>query len=154
MITLILFCFIPIILAQMDTLDDKYSQHETSYFKKLARLLVKLRIFKTQEIADKFFNKDGLGWTLAYIDGIKDFSKPYKNKIRWNVLGIKFNKPSPLVDAWHYLKWILIIIIYTMVAINLPILFIFYYTFITRIIYFIGLSVIWFVLFETTYNNK
>ena len=154
MITLILFCLIPIILGQMDTLDDKFSQYETSYFKALATFLVKIKIFKTQEIADKFFNKDGLGWTLAYKDGVKDFSKPFKNKIVWNFLGIKMIKPAPLVDAWHYFKWLLVLVICSLATINLPIWFLVINLVITKLIYFFILNIIWFILFEITYNNK
>jgi hypothetical protein len=154
MITLLLFCFIPVLSAQMDTLDDKYSQYETSYFKILAKFLVKLKIFKTQEVADKFFNKDGLGWTLAYMDGIKDELKPFKNKIMWNVLGVKVIKPAQFVDAWHFFKAIFIFIICLIVTINLPVWFIVVNLVITKTIYFLSLNLIWFILFETTYNNK
>ena len=154
MITLLLFCLLPLSSAQMATLDDKYSQYETSYFKILAKFLVKIKVFKTQEIADKFFNKNGLGWTLAYIDGIKDSSNPFKNKIMWNVLGIKVTKPSFFVDAWHFFKALFIMSLCTLTAINLPIWFAVVDIITTRIIYYFILAMIWFVLFETTYNNK
>lgn len=153
-LTAIIFPFIPVLFGIMDTLDDKWMFYDKSFYRHFAKFLTKIKVFSSEEKAAFWFNNTGQSWRNAYINGIKDPSLPNSNKIMWSLLGIRFAKPAPLVDAWHWFKGLLIVCICVIVAINLPIWFVFYYTFITRIIYFFTLTLIWFVLFETTYNNK
>ena len=154
MIQLVLFCLAALINSQMDTFKDKWEFYASTFYPKIASFLVKIKLFKNQEQADLWFNSTGDSWRNAYIDRIKDNSKPNQNKIQYNILGFKFNKPAPLVDAWHYFKLLLIICICTIVAINLPIYFILFNEAITRILYVFMLSIVWGILFGISYNKS
>ena len=39
------------------------------------------------------------GWVNKYVN-----DDPDEGRIKWSVLGIKFNKPVQLCDAWHFFK--------------------------------------------------
>ena len=139
--------------SQMDNVSNKYS---SSMYPKIALWLYKKGIFKTLDYAEKWFNKNDEGWTLAYIDGKKDNNKPYQNKVMWNFLWFKFAKPSPLVDAWHFFKYLMLMFIF----ISLSLLSISNYHIIqSNIWYDFFLNVIifgmeWYLIFELTLNKK
>jgi len=138
----------------MDTFKDKWEFYYSTIYPKIAKLLVSLKLFETQLLADIWFNSTGESWRGAYINGIKDPSLPNENKIQWSVFGIKFNKPAIYVDIWHFLKSLLILTLCILVAINLPIYFIIVNKLVTRIIYVIALDFIWGIIFQIFYNKK
>lgn len=155
MLTIILFCLLPLFNSQMDTVKDKWSLYNATIYPKIAKLLVRLKIFKTQQQADFWFNSTGESWRNAYIDGTKDSSKPNSNKVQWSILGLfKINKPAMYVDAWHYLKGLLIFTLCVLVAINLPILFLTSHPILARAIYTVLLSFVWGTIFESFYKRQ
>lgn len=137
--------------SQMDNVDNKYS---SSMYPKIAIWLHKLRLFKTLDGAETWFNKNKEGWTLAYYNRIKDNSKPHQNKVRWKVWFIEFNKPSLFVDAWHWFKfWLVVVFIPLTIITHKPLLVFnhWYYNLPCELFIY---SSIWFIWFELTLNKK
>jgi hypothetical protein len=82
----------------MDKVDHHFS---TSIFSNIKSK--KLRLW---------FNEDK-GWLNKYVD--RDYSK---GRIKWEIFGVKFNKPVQISDAWHFFKMWMIIFICLIPAIN------------------------------------
>lgn len=88
----ILFALASMCNSIMDTLDHHQSK---SIFTK----------FKNQ----KWWNADS-GWKNKYVDYDGDIKKGIEpRRVKWKILGIEFNKPVQLTDAWHFFKmWMII----------------------------------------------
>jgi hypothetical protein len=132
--------------SQMDTVKDKYS---SSIYVKVALFLYKIKIFKTLDLAERWFNKDGLGWTNAYINNIK--SNGYKT---YNILWFKLKKPAVIVDAWHFFKGLMLTCLVLIMVITNPISFHFISGVFTYLIDYILYSLIWSFTFTIFYNKK
>lgn len=50
-------------------------------------------------------------WKLKYVDGIVE-----NGRVKWNILGFKFNKPVQVTDAWHFFKSLMIIFMCTSIV--------------------------------------
>lgn len=46
-----------------------------------------------------------LGWKWKYVD----FDSGSRERVKWNILGIKINKPVQLTNAWHFFKMIMLL---------------------------------------------
>ena len=44
------------------------------------------------------------GWQNKYIN-----RDPARGRVKWNIMGIKINKPVQLTDAWHFFKMLMIL---------------------------------------------
>ena len=102
MIILILLSLLLIVLSSfcnaiMDTLDHHYS---TSIFSKI-------------EKNPLWWNADQ-GWKNKYVD-----RDPKKGRVKWNILGIRVNKPVQITDAWHFFKMLMIIFFCSASVVNM-----------------------------------
>lgn len=46
------------------------------------------------------------GWRNKYVDG-----DSRKGRVKWNILGIKINKPVQVCDFWHFFKMLMVFFI-------------------------------------------
>lgn len=78
----------------MDTVDHHQSQSIFSKFKN-----------------GKWWNQHQ-GWKNKYVDYDKDIKEGIEpRRVKWKILGIRFNKPVQLTDSWHFFKMLMIIFI-------------------------------------------
>jgi len=54
------------------------------------------------------------GWRNKYVD--RDVKK---GRIKWSILGFKFNKPVQLTDSWHFFKMLMIFTVCLIPALNI-----------------------------------
>ncbi len=89
-ISAILLVIAAICNAAMDTLEHHWN---TSIFRSISEKHGSLFWANPYEVS----------WRNKYVDG-----DPAKGRIKWNILGIKINKPVQITDAWHLFKTIMI----------------------------------------------
>jgi hypothetical protein len=97
-----LWCMVFVLLARIfnafaDRADHNWS--ENVYYK-FSKVCYDLGLFDSLDDAELWFNKSE-GWRNKYID-----RDPAKGLIKWNFLGITYNKPVQLCDSWHFFKMI------------------------------------------------
>ena len=54
------------------------------------------------------------GWRNKYVD--RDVKK---GRIKWTILGFKFNKPVQITDSWHFFKMLMIFLICMIPALDM-----------------------------------
>ena len=143
MITSIIISFLIFIAALcnavMDTVDHHFSN---SIFNKIKSPFWRL-----------WFNENA-GWKNKYVD-----RDPSKGRVKWNIFGIKFNKPVQITDAWHFFKKIMIFAICLIPSILLVHLEIYLYEFETFntvlniLLYWLLFGTIWNVTFFRIFYN-
>ena len=86
-------------------------------------------------------------WTNKYVD-----RDPKKGRIKWHFLGITFNKPVQISDAWHFFKFLMIVFAAIAIILHVPMLFTnnIYIDFFIELIIF-GLA--WNLPFNLFYNK-
>lgn len=85
--------------AVMDTVDHHYSASIFDNIKDEKKRL--------------WFNSNQ-GWRNKYVD--RDVKK---GRIKWSFLGIQFNKPVQITDAWHFFKMVMIFAICMIPALDM-----------------------------------
>ncbi len=91
MISIILFVLAAICNSIMDTLGD---HQEISIFSSLQA-------------------KYGWFWSNAYTESWKNKyanRDPSKGRVKWNIFGLKINRPVQITDAWHFFKMLMIVL--------------------------------------------
>lgn len=111
--------------AVMDKLDHHFS---ASIFDLIKNKKIRL-----------WFNSNQ-GWRNKYVD-----RNPKKGRVKWNILGIKINKPVQLTDAWHFFKMLMIFAICGMAAVYPVIIYM-------GIINWVILGLIWNITFRLFYS--
>lgn len=74
-----------------------------------------ISIFNNKTGKNKKFWDGKTSWKNKYINGDKN-----QGRIKWNILGIKFNKPVQLTDSFHLFKTLMIIFLCLAIAISDP----------------------------------
>jgi len=128
--SLIMIALAAICNAVMDTVDHHF---KTSKFSKLKSERWRL-----------WFN-ESQGWLNKYVD-----RDDKKGRVKWKVLGITFNKPVQITDAWHFFKMLMIIFIDLSVTPHLP-----YFglnCWLMTIVWFLLIGFIWVQAFNVFYD--
>ncbi len=101
------------------------------------------------KIKDNFFynwfREDS--WKLKYIGGNPDLGR-----IKWEIFGIKFNKPVQITDAWHFFKMLMIVFICFGIVFYKSFFFYFHNIIIDKLFEILILGTIWNLIFSLFYN--
>jgi hypothetical protein len=98
------------------------------------------------KVKNKYWWDSANSWKNKYINGDSTLGR-----IKWNILGIKINKPVQITDAWHFFKTLMIIFLCGAIVAGLTSTMVFSWYYLIAM--FITSGVIWNTTFSLFYNR-